>query len=45
LTEKIYQHGSLYEPQDLLKRVTGQTLQADAYLSYLDKKFGAIYGL
>ena len=44
LTEKIYQHGSLYEPQDLLQRVTGQTLQADAYLAYLDKKFGAIYG-
>ena len=26
LTEKIYQHGSLYEPQDLLQRVTGQNI-------------------
>ena len=44
LTDKIYQHGSLYEPQELLKQVTGNTLQADAYLGYLDTKFGDVYG-
>jgi carboxypeptidase Taq len=45
LVENIHQHGSKFEPQELIQRVTGETINGDAYIRYLNKKFGAIYGL
>jgi carboxypeptidase Taq len=45
LAEKIYVHGSKFEPQELVQRVTGEKINGDAYIRYLRKKFGEIYGL
>ncbi len=45
LTKNIYQHGSLYSPSDLCERVTGETLNAEYYGDYLEKKFKGLYGL
>jgi carboxypeptidase Taq len=45
LREKIHQHGSKFEPVELLQRVLGGGLSAQPYLRYLESKFGEIYGL
>jgi carboxypeptidase Taq len=45
LREKIHRHGAKYEPVELLRRITGQGLQAAPYLRYLRTKYGEIYGL
>jgi len=44
LVERIYQHGSKFEPQDLVQRVTGSKITPEPYLRYLKAKFGEIYG-
>jgi carboxypeptidase Taq len=45
LRENIHQHGSKFEPVELLQRVLGGGLSAQPYLRYLESKFGEIYGL
>jgi carboxypeptidase Taq len=45
LREKIHRHGSKYEPQDLVKRVTGSKIDPDPYVRYLTGKFTKIYAL
>jgi len=45
LTENIYQWGRKYEPADLVKRVTGRSMDTAPYLDYLTKKYTAIYDL
>jgi carboxypeptidase Taq len=45
MRENIHQHGSKYEPEDLVQRVTGNPLDAQPYLTYLRTKFGELYGL
>ena len=45
LRENVHQHGSKYEPAELLKRATGSELDAKPYIRYLNSKFGALYGL
>jgi len=42
LVREIHAHGSVYLPQDLLKRVTGAPLSAQPFLAYLEKKFSAL---
>jgi carboxypeptidase Taq len=39
LREKIYKHGSIYPPGELLQRVTGSALDPGPYLGYLRAKF------
>ena len=43
--EKIHQWGSLYWPQELIKRVTGEELNSKYFLAYLKEKYGRIYSL
>ena len=43
LTENIHQHGSLYEPADLIKKATGKDFTPEPFLNYLDEKFSDIY--
>ncbi len=43
--EYIWKHGSLYEPKEILERVLGEPFSTDPYLTYLEEKFGEIYGL
>ncbi|MEK6256837.1 MAG: carboxypeptidase M32, partial [Chloroflexota bacterium] len=45
LNEKVHQSGAKFEPQVLVKMVTGSEINGDAYIRYLQNKFGDIYGL
>lgn len=45
LREHVHQHGSLYWPEELSKRITGEKLNPKYFLSYISKKYGQIYNL
>lgn len=45
LNEKIHQHGSKFDPQELVEQVTGSKIDGGAYINYLHTKFGEIYNL
>lgn len=45
LRENVHQHGSKYKPQVLVNRIVGSGIKPEAYLKYLNDKFGAIYEL
>ena len=45
LRDNIYRHGSRYDPDELIERVTGRPLDTGPYLRYLKNKFGELYGL
>jgi len=45
LRENIHRHGSRYDPEELVEKVTGRPLDTAPYLSYLKNKFGELYGL
>lgn len=45
LKEHIHQHGAVYLPEELIRRVTGEELTAKYYIDYLNEKYGQIYGL
>ncbi len=44
LVTNIYSQGSLYDPADLIKKITGTGPDVKPYLEYLEEKFRAIYG-
>ncbi|TRO53004.1 carboxypeptidase M32, partial [Candidatus Bathyarchaeota archaeon] len=44
LTENVYGYANLYDPEDLVKHVTGKGLVVDPFIEYLDEKFAHIYG-
>lgn len=44
LTTNVHTHGNLYDPADLIKKVTGEPLNVKPYLNYLDKKCQWICG-
>ena len=41
LTENIYRYGAIYPPKELLKKVTGQDLNAEYLINHLEKKYGS----
>jgi len=43
LAKSVYSQGNLYDPADLIKRVSGSDLTVKPYLKYLENKFGAVY--
>ena len=43
LREHVHVHGAKYEPQELVKKITGSPIDSDPYIRYLEKKFGEIY--
>ncbi len=45
LTEKIYQHGMIYTPEQLIEKVCGTAFDAEYYTRYLQEKFGRLYEL
>ncbi|NLP50997.1 carboxypeptidase M32 [Bacillus sp. RO1] len=45
LTDKIHQHGKLKKPLEILKDVTGEELNADHLINYLEDKYNKIYQL
>jgi carboxypeptidase Taq len=44
LREKIHRHGSKYEPQELVEKVTGSKIDPQPYMRYLNTKYRDIYG-
>jgi carboxypeptidase Taq len=45
LREKIHSHGSKFEPQELIQRVTGSKIDSAPYMRYLTKKYSDIYNI
>ena len=45
LRENVHRHGAKFKPQYLVKRIVGSKIAPEAYLKYLNDKFGAIYEL
>jgi carboxypeptidase Taq len=45
LREKVHRHGSKFEPQELVQKVTGSRIDPAAYVRYLTKKYSEIYHL
>jgi carboxypeptidase Taq len=45
LREHVHVHGSKYEPQELVQKVTGSKITPEPYIRYLESKFGEIYSL
>ena len=45
LRDHIYQHGSKFVPNDLVKHATGKAMTIRPYLDYLREKYGALYRL
>lgn len=39
LSKKVYIHGSIYEPLELLKMTTGETISSTYYIEYLKHKY------
>jgi carboxypeptidase Taq len=44
LTKSVHSQGDLYDPADLIKRITGKALDAEPYLEYLRGKYSRLYG-
>lgn len=45
MSDNIYRHGSRYEPDELVERVTGRPLDTAPYLKYLNDKYSELYAL
>ena len=45
LRTKIHRHGAKFEPQVLVKQVTGSGITPEPYMRYLESKYTEIYGL
>ena len=45
LRENVHKHGRIYRPTDLLKKITGEALNPDYFIKYLENKFYPIYNL
>ncbi len=45
MREHVHRHGRKYMPAELVRRATGEPMNARAYMAYLRAKYGEIYGL
>ncbi|MEH7307158.1 carboxypeptidase M32 [Neobacillus drentensis] len=45
LKENIHQYGKLYTPNELIVKATGEELNAEYLVEYLEKKYSEVYGL
>lgn len=45
LKNNIHRHGAVYLPEELIKKVTGETLTAKYFIDYLNEKYSNIYRL
>jgi len=43
LTENVYRYGNLYDPADLIKRITGEQINVKHFLDYLNEKYSRLY--
>ena len=45
LREHVHRFGAKFEPQELVKKITGSKINPQPYLRYLQAKYGEIYHL
>jgi carboxypeptidase Taq len=45
LSEQIYQYGKLLTPTEIIVKVTGEELNPDYLVNYLEDKYKAVYGI
>jgi len=45
LREKVHRHGSKFDPQELVQKITGSKIDPQPYVKYLRSKFTDIYSL
>ena len=45
LTDNVHRHGKLYETNELVEEATGSEFTAEAFLGYVDRKYGTLYDL
>ena len=45
LGQKIHRWGRMFTPDHLARRVTGKSLDPEPFLSYVERKYGELYGL
>ena len=45
LRKNVHRHGRKFTPNELLERATGRPLTAAPWIAYVQKKFGALYGI
>ena len=44
LVENVHSYGDLYNPEELISKITGETINVKPYLNYLNMKYSEIYG-
>jgi carboxypeptidase Taq len=44
MIDHVHSKGNMYYPQDLVKQVTGEGLNAKPFINYLETKYKRIYG-
>ncbi|MEM3731418.1 MAG: carboxypeptidase M32 [Candidatus Bathyarchaeia archaeon] len=44
LIKNVYSYGNLYDPMDLIRKITGKKLDVKPYLEYLNEKYSKLYG-
>ncbi len=44
LVKNVHSHGDLYDPADLIKKITDEELNVKPYLNYLNEKYSKLYG-
>ncbi|NOU99085.1 carboxypeptidase M32 [Paenibacillus planticolens] len=45
LTDKVYKHGKLLTPNEIIREVTGEELNPDYLVQYLEEKYKSVYGI
>ncbi|ERG96282.1 carboxypeptidase M32 [Haloquadratum walsbyi] len=45
LRRNVHQHGARYQTDELIKQATGSSFTADAFVSYVSKKYASLYSL
>jgi len=45
LRQNVHRHGRKYMPDELVRRITGESIQSRSYMRYLRRKYGEIYKL
>ena len=43
LTEKVHRPSNLYDPADLMQRITGESVNPQYFIEYLEKKYSVLY--
>ena len=44
LVNNVHRYGNLYDPADLIKKITDKELDVKPYIKYLEEKYSKLYG-